>query len=157
MPNSIFSLLITAFRSVSGYARNRHSFWIENSIKDFVTADRSAIRDLDPIEVGNDDPEYRRRMAGSYVRDQAVRQAVLARAKGICEFCGGRGFETRSGGAFLETHHVISLSQQGADKVTNVIALCPNDHRRAHFGSDWQRLQDQFLQILEEKSVPKPV
>jgi 5-methylcytosine-specific restriction protein A len=31
---------------------------------------------------------------------------------------------------YLETHHVISLSEQGPGKVTNVIALCPNDHRR---------------------------
>lgn len=42
-----------------------------------------------------------------------------------------------SGGAiYLETHHVVPLSEGGTDLVTNVAALCPNDHKRAHFGSD---------------------
>jgi hypothetical protein len=130
---------------------NRHSFWIVGSVKRYVNADRSAIRDLDPIEIGNDDPEYRRRMAGSYVRDQSVRKAVLARANGKCELCGTEGFAARNGARFLETHHVISLSEQGPDKVSNVIALCPNDHRRAHFGEDWQSLQDTFLELLSSK------
>lgn len=132
---------------------NKHSFWIDRSVKGYVKRDRSAIRDLDPIEVGNDDPEYRRRMAGAYVRDQAVRRAVLSRANGKCEFCGEKGFRTKNGGEFLETHHVISLSEQGVDKVTNVIALCPNDHRRAHFGDDWESLQDNFLQVLQAKEA----
>ena len=130
---------------------NRHSFWIDRSVKRYLKSDRSAIRDLDPIDVGNNDPEYRRRMAGTYVRDQAVRNAVLARAKGHCEFCGEEGFKSKTGSKFLETHHVISLSEQGPDKVTNVIALCPNDHRRAHFGEDWQILQDKYLQVLHSK------
>jgi hypothetical protein len=128
---------------------NRHSFWIDGSVTGYVKSDRSAIRDLDSIEAGNDDPEYRRRMAGVYSRDQAVRNAVLKRANGNCEFCGAEGFTTNKGSRFLETHHVISLSEQGPDRVRNVIALCPNDHRRAHFGVDWQILQDKFLQILQ--------
>jgi 5-methylcytosine-specific restriction protein A len=33
----------------------------------------------------------------------------------------------------LETHHIIPLSEEGEDIEENVIALCPNDHRRAHF------------------------
>ena len=128
---------------------NRHSFWIHQSVKRFVNSDRSAIRDLDTNEAGNDDPEYRTRMAGSYVRDQAVRNAVLKRAKGNCEYCGQQGFAARNGMPFLESHHVISLSEQGPDKVTNVIALCPNDHRRAHFGTDWKEMQDKFLRLLQ--------
>ena len=134
--------------------KNKHSFWVDKSVKRYVKSDRSAIRDLDAIEVGNDDPEYRRRMAGSYVRDQAVRKAVLRRAQGKCEFCGIEGFRTKSGSMFLESHHVIKLSEQGLDKITNVIALCPNDHRRAHFGDDWESLQDQFLRLLEAKYTP---
>jgi hypothetical protein len=132
---------------------HRHSFWIEQSVKSYLKKDRSAIRDLDSIELGNDDPKYRERMAGTYIRDQGVRSAVLKRAQGSCEYCGETGFMAMSGKPFLETHHVISLSEQGPDKVTNVIALCPNDHRRAHFGKDWKELQDEFLRLLQR--MPK--
>lgn len=66
-------------------------------------------------------------------RSAAVRQAVLRRAKGICELCGERGFVTASGSIYLETHHVISLADDGADHEANVVAICPQDHRRAHF------------------------
>ena len=128
----------------------KHSFWIDKSVRRFVKNDRSAIRDIDPLEFGNDDPEYVKRMGGVYVRDQAVRNSVLDRAKGVCEYCGGPGFVAKSGRRFLEAHHVISLSEQGADKVTNVIALCPNDHRRAHFGEDWESLQAEFLKVLRK-------
>ncbi len=127
-------------------AGNRHSFW--KPVNGVDTRDRSAIDDIDAPGIGNDDPEYRRRMAGTYLRDQKVRDAVLARAAGRCEFCSGEGFETRSGRRYLETHHVISLSEEGPDRTSNVIALCATDHRRAHFGTDWKELQERFIEIV---------
>ena len=69
-------------------------------------------------------------------RSAAVRQVVLRRAKGICELCGQRGFVTASGSIYLETHHVISLADDGPDHDSNVVAICPQDHRRAHFAVD---------------------
>jgi 5-methylcytosine-specific restriction protein A len=110
----------------------------------------TAIDDIGQDGVGNVDPEYRRRMAGSYVRDPKVRDLVLKRAGGVCESCGNPGFLKRDGTPYLETHHVISLSEQGPDKAHNVIALCANDHRRAHFGNDWAELQDKFLKTLNK-------
>jgi len=108
----------------------------------------SAINDIDQDEVGNSDPEYRTRMSGSYVRDDKVRQHVLKRANGVCEECNQRGFLKRDGQIYLETHHIISLSEQGVDKPHNVIALCANDHRQAHFGKNWAELQGKFLATL---------
>jgi 5-methylcytosine-specific restriction enzyme A len=108
----------------------------------------TAINDIDQDGVGNSDPEYRERMAGSYVRDAKIREMVLKRAAGICEECNEPGFVRPDGTRYLETHHVIKLSEQGADKLHNVIALCANDHRRAHFSSDWKELQEKFLAKL---------
>jgi HNH endonuclease len=110
----------------------------------------AAIDDISPAEVGNSDPEYRERMTGSYVRDQEVRRRVVNRANGICEYGGCQTFQKANGQAYLEAHHVISLSEQGPDKLSNVIALCPNHHREAHFGENWQSLQDEFLQTLKK-------
>lgn len=109
---------------------------------------RPAIDDIDRFTVGNDDPAYERAMAGSYERDERVRAAVLRRANGHCEYCGKPGFEKRDGSRYLEAHHVIALSEQGADRPHNVIALCADDHRRAHFGQDWQQLNADFQNIL---------
>lgn len=124
----------------------KHSFW--RPVDGQENRDRDAIDDIDASEIGNDDPEYRRRMAGSYVRDQRVREAVLVRARGRCEYCGAEGFKTSNGARYLEAHHVISLAEEGPDKPTNVIALCATDHRRAHFGADWEALQDEFTAII---------
>lgn len=129
---------------------NRHSFW--RPVNGLDPRDRSAIDDVDATGFGNDDPEYRRRMAGTYVRDQKVRDAVLERADGRCEYCGIEGFETRNGRHYLEAHHVISLAKQGADRLSNVIALCATDHRRAHFGADWESLQDEFTEIIGSRT-----
>lgn len=114
------------------------------------TMSHSAIDDIGTNELGNDDPEYKRRMAGSYVRDGKVRNKVIKRARGLCEYCGRPGFLKRDGTPYLETHHVISLSEQGPDKPHNVIALCANDHRQAHFGENWLTLQAELLQKLNK-------
>ena len=129
---------------------HKRRFWRLETARRFIAPAGSAINDVANVDVGNDDPEYRLRMAGTYVRDPSVRTAVLNRASGKCEFCGEEGFKTKGGAKFLESHHIISLSEQGADKLTNVIALCPNHHRRAHFGEDWENLQKEFLKILRD-------
>jgi len=110
----------------------------------------SAIDDIGSNELGNDDPEYKRRMAGSYVRDGKVRNKVIRRARGRCEYCGQPGFLKLDGTPYLEAHHVIILSEQGPDKPHNVIALCANDHRQAHFGENWLALQAEFLEKLNK-------
>lgn len=89
-----------------------------------------------------------------YERSRTVRDAVLARASGVCELCGTRGFQTASGTIFLETHHVVPLSENGMDQVENVVAICPNDHREAHYGRDAVLIREQLLEILRELFTP---
>lgn len=79
-----------------------------------------------------------------FVRSQAVRSAVLARAQGRCEHCRTQGFLTPAGSIYLETHHIVPLSEGGADSTRNVIALCPNDHRRAHHSADRLALRNEL-------------
>ena len=79
---------------------------------------------------------------------QKVRRAVLERAAGVCECCAVPGFKMDNDRVFLETHHVIPLAEGGADEEWNVVAICPNDHRRAHFGEDRPVLRDQFIAHL---------
>jgi 5-methylcytosine-specific restriction protein A len=95
------------------------------------------------------DPSQKRETKGSsYVRSADVRQAVLNRAMGVCECCGAIGFTTSNGAIFLETHHVIPLSEQGPDVEWNVVAICPNDHRRAHFAEDRESIKTNLIARL---------
>lgn len=100
-------------------------------------------------EYGSDEPERRAVSGLAIVRDGAVRKAVLDRALGLCEYCKAPGFRTFGGQIYLETHHVIPLSEGGRDRVNNVIALCPNDHRKAHHGAKKIEFRAALLKILE--------
>jgi HNH endonuclease len=83
-----------------------------------------------------------------FIRDSSVRAAALARANGRCEFCGQLGFITTNGQPFLETHHIIPLSEGGSDVITNVAALCANHHREAHHGVRTELIRDHLLAVV---------
>ncbi|WP_456386557.1 HNH endonuclease [Profundibacter sp.] len=57
-------------------------------------------------------------------------------ANGICEGCGNNApfISKKDGTPFLEVHHVKPLAEEGDDTVENTLALCPNCHRKSHFG-----------------------
>lgn len=71
-----------------------------------------------------------------FQRNPDVIVGVLKRADGVCERCGEAApFTRRSDGTpYLEVHHVVTLSLGGPDTEANAQALCPNCHRRAHYG-----------------------
>jgi 5-methylcytosine-specific restriction protein A len=54
------------------------------------------------------------------------------------------------GGVYLETHHVVPLSEKGVDHERNVVALCPNDHREAHHGERRDAIRTRLLAMLAE-------
>jgi len=72
-----------------------------------------------------------------YQRSRDVRNYVLTRADGNCEGCSSPApFRRSNGNPYLEPHHLRRLSDGGPDHPAHVIALCPNCHRRVHFGAD---------------------
>lgn len=89
------------------------------------------------IPQGQHKPQATQTTATTYQRDPEVVAWVLHHARGICECCRSPApFVGRDGQAFLEVHHVLQLAQGGSDTVFNAVAVCPNCHRRLHFGSD---------------------
>lgn len=71
-----------------------------------------------------------------YRRNPDVIAEVLLRANGSCESCLKKApFKKRSDGSpYLEVHHKVRLADNGDDTVENAIAVCPNCHRREHYG-----------------------
>lgn len=70
-------------------------------------------------------------------------------ADGVCQGCEEDApFADTNGDSFLEVHHLTRRSDGCPDDPENVIAFCPNCHRRVHEGRDG----DEFNRRLKEKS-----
>ena len=101
-------------------------------------------------------PERREVSGPAFVRSPIVRSNVLSRANGKCEWCGELGFKMADGRIYLETHHVVALSENGSDTESNVAALCPNHHREAHHGEKKNEMRKKLLEHLKQNSGCAP-
>ncbi len=114
-----------------------------------------AIDDLDSPPPGTDTPDRAIGQRTRFLRDPEVRAIALSRANGRCEYCSELGFLTSSGRHYVEAHHIIALSDEGSDTPGNVIGLCSNHHREAHYGVNAEALEAKFVKKLIEKGVRK--
>ena len=65
--------------------------------------------------------------------DRIVAEYAQRKADGVCQLCNRPApFRDRNGEPFLEIHHIIPLEEGGQDTIENVVALCPNCHRKMH-------------------------
>jgi 5-methylcytosine-specific restriction protein A len=85
-----------------------------------------------PEPAGFEHPAQLSISTSAYYRDPRVVAWVLTAAEGACEACGTKGYETDSGVAYLEVHHVVPLSKGGADTVWNAVAVCETCHGKLH-------------------------
>lgn len=76
-----------------------------------------------------------RKITQTTVYDRSVYIKEFARkvAVGICQLCEKEApFLDKQGNPFLEVHHIHYLSKGGRDSIDNVVAICPNCHRKIH-------------------------
>ncbi len=72
-----------------------------------------------------------------YHRDEYLKEEVKRIAEGKCQLCGNPApFIDNYGEPFLEEHHVKRLADGGTDTIDNVVAICPNCHRKIHILND---------------------
>ena len=70
-------------------------------------------------------------------RNQYISEHTKERANGICDLCGKEApFKDKNGIPYLESHHVITLAENGPDAIYNTVAICPNCHRKVHLLHD---------------------
>ena len=88
------------------------------------------------LALANKQPRKIKLDTWSFQRNPDVVAEVLYRANGICESCHQPApFLKRSDNApYLEVHHCKPLAEGGDDSIENAVALCPNCHRKAHYG-----------------------
>lgn len=92
---------------------------------------RAAASSSAPVTAGASE-----RVQNVYYRSEALTQYARARSGGTCEGClQVAPFETKAG-PYLECHHVNRRADGGPNLPENVVAICPNCHRRAHYSTD---------------------
>lgn len=104
--------------------------------------------------VGVIKPKVEYAETSQFYRDPHVRAWVLQRAAGCCELCNEPApFLTDSENAFLESHHIIALSDDGPDIPENTSALCPNCHRKMHYSKERVELREYLKQVIAAKEA----
>ena len=141
------------------YGRHREPVYVLEialEIRKLKESSNDGLQDLEASPLGNEFPD--RAFASSWIviRDAKVRAFVLLKAEGHCEYCRSigcksLGFLMSNGKHYLEAHHVIALSDQGKDTIENVIALCPEHHRQAHFGVEAESLESAFIECIQKR------
>lgn len=109
---------------------------LEEMIQHALQMDYDSLRAA-AVERGELHPEQRMVTSSRYDRDPYIAVYAKERADGVCQLCRQEApFKNNRGEPYLETHHIIWLSEGGADSVDNVVALCPNCHRKMHIVND---------------------
>lgn len=86
------------------------------------------------------------------LRSKRVKVYALVRADGYCELCEKEApFRTKQDLPYLEVHHILKLADDGPDEPENVAALCPNCHRKVHFGKDVEGDRSFLLEVISRK------
>jgi 5-methylcytosine-specific restriction protein A len=89
----------------------------------------------------------------TYTRSELTKQFALRSADGVCQGCGEDApFVDKHGDPFLEVHHLHRLSDGGPDNPENVVALCPNCHRRRHRGRDGDDFNQRLIRKANERN-----
>lgn len=55
----------------------------------------------------------------------------------------------------MEAHHVVWLSNGGPDEIDNVVALCPNCHKKMHIVADINDEQALLKRLLAYQKMMK--
>lgn len=119
---------------------------------------------------GRENPERQSRLS-RYIERGAIGQKIKRERGGRCQFCEAMGrdpvcFMARSGKPYAEAHHVVPVSEMkdGSLGRANIVILCPNHHRQAHYGDIQYKDQGSYWiftidgrPLKIEKSLASPV
>lgn len=81
-----------------------------------------------------------------------IRRLVILRANEKCQLCGmDAPFKGSDGLSYLELHHLVPVSEGGSDDVSNLVALCPNCHRKISISPGYDD-QEKLKHLLKKYS-----
>ena len=88
-----------------------------------------------------------------YLRNSFVAEYAKYLAHGNCDLCQQPApFLSANAQPYLESHHLNWLSRGGDDLIHNVVALCPNCHRKMHIrDEDYDR--NELLRRISRRDI----
>lgn len=125
------------------YANEALSYVEKRSSEAGIYHDIVDFLDNSPDEVVND-PEtvtklssYIPKTVNVWTRDPSLPIKAKRKSDGKCQLCKQPApFVNKKGEPYLEAHHIIPLSENGLDAISNIAVLCPNCHRKMHILND---------------------
>jgi len=82
-------------------------------------------------------PEKKTSLVTQNLRDPKVKAWILWNAGTKCECCENEApFFSSDDIPYLEVHHLKRMADEGSDRISNAIAVCPNCHRELHYGAN---------------------
>lgn len=90
-----------------------------------------------------------------YRRSIEIRDYVLRRAGGKCEWCNKIApFKNASTGlGYLEAHHILRLADGGPDDPRSMAGICPTCHREIHHGHDGPLINKRLHEKIARKEA----
>ena len=87
-----------------------------------------------------------------FSRSIHVKEFARKVSNGICQLCDQEApFLDKQGTPFLEVHHIQFLYEGGRDSIDNVVAICPNCHRKIHqleLEEDIKKIKERALESM---------
>lgn len=128
--------------------------WFKDTIRSTPAYEPEVVKLLESpslsVPIGEPEPASIVRQITDRARDAKVKAWVLRHANGRCECCESTApFRTIEGLPYLEVHHVRTLADHGPDTIDNTVALCPNCHRRLHYGDDASELRKALFSKID--------
>ncbi len=129
----VFPLTLKSSRRYITAEDRQHTYQVKENKAKKLNDQEIALR----VEHSTRKPSKTRVKTNVYERNVWVAEFAKRLAKGNCQLClQPAPFNDKKGTAYLETHHIIWLSQGGEDTPENTVALCPNCHRKMHIVDD---------------------
>jgi hypothetical protein len=103
----------------------------------------------------NASPEKREGIFSTFERQAPSTSIALKSCHNFkCQLCGWEGFKTKSGGRYIEIHHLIPLSEQGTNEIDNLIVVCPNHHKMLDHSNTkiYERKKGEIEITIDEKA-----
>ena len=134
------------------FVNKNHEF---DPFEDWFGVAEITIKEMDNLDfvdrLKDKSPIYETKGVDKYKRSRIVVENALAYAKYLCEAqCTTTLFLRKDCGVtYTEAHHLIPLCYQdefkySLDIESNIISLCPNCHRRLHYGYDIKEILMKF-------------
>ena len=155
----ILNVKYVRIKQVYDTETGKYAYIISGSINSIGDSDLSLLMGYDEQkeawqlyvrEKNNVKISYRTIKTTTYIRDPYIAEYAKLRADGFCQLCGEKApFYTKNNKPYLEAHHLKWLSKGGTDTIDNVVALCPNFHRKMHELNDKDDIK-KLKMVLDE-------